>query len=124
MKMKLEKGCISRLSLIVVIIAAGLFVSQRECGAVTYMCSSNPDYFSKRCTVHPYAITKVTDGNVEKGHLVGCQFRSFSCLKIEGKYECRDNFGTAIIPFDFPMTDLKRFCGLLCNNPSCSGNWE
>lgn len=96
------------------------------CGALarTFTCTSNPDYFTKRCTVHPNAITKVVNGMVEKGHLVGCQNKSFSCIKSDGKYQCRDNFGAAIIPFDFPMTDLNRFCSLLCTAPPCSSAWQ
>lgn len=93
--------------------------------AQTLMCPNNPDFFTKRCTVHPYAITRVVNGKVEKGHLVGCQFKSYSCMKMEGGYQCRDNYGgPAVIPFDFPMTDLKRFCSLLCTNPSCTEPWQ
>jgi len=88
--------------------------------AQTFMCPSNPDYFSKRCTVHPNAITKVVNGLVEKGHLVGCQFKSYSCIRENGRYQCRDNYGAAVVPFDFPMTDLKKFCDLLCNSPACT----
>lgn len=103
-----------------------IMVLALPCGALaqTFLCSSNPDYFSKRCTIHPNAITKVTNGLVEKGHLVGCQFKSWSCLKFDGKYQCRDNYGTAVVPFDFPMTDLKRFCNLLCTNPVCTSDWQ
>ena len=92
--------------------------------AQTLMCPNNPDYFTKRCTVHPNAITKVENGLVEKGHLVGCQFKSYSCMRMDGRYQCRDNYGTTVIPFDFPMTDLKRFCSLLCTNPSCTEPWQ
>lgn len=88
------------------------------------MCNSNPDYYSKRCTVHPNAITRVTDGRVEKGHLVGCQFKSYTCIKSNGKYQCADNYGAVKVPFDFAMTDLDKFCTLLCTNPSCTGRWE
>lgn len=102
------------------VIIMSLFVVTATVNAQTFMCTSNPDYFTKRCTVHPNAITKVTNGVVEKGHLVGCQFKSWSCIREEGRYQCRDNFGTTVIPFDFPMTDLKKFCYLLCNNPSCT----
>jgi len=96
------------------------------CGALaqTFTCATNPDYFSKRCTVHPYAITKVVNGVVEKGHLVGCQFKSWSCIREEGRYQCRDNYGSTVIPFDFPMTDLNRFCSLLCTAPPCSETWQ
>ena len=92
--------------------------------AQTFTCTSNPDYFTKRCTIHPNAITKVVNGMVEKGHLVGCQYKSYSCLKHGGNYQCQDNFGTAVIPFNFPMTDLNRFCSLLCTAPPCSGAWQ
>ncbi|MDA8126335.1 MAG: hypothetical protein M0009_14245 [Deltaproteobacteria bacterium] len=106
------------------LVVAALGLWQGRCEAITYMCQSNPDYFSKRCTVHPFSITKVVDGVVEKGHLVGCQFKSYSCLKQDGKYQCRDNYGTTVIPFDFSMNDLKGFCNLLCTNPVCTTGWE
>ena len=104
-----------RTTLLVLVLLSLPFSAQAQ----TFMCASNPDYFTKRCTIHPYAITKVTNGIVEKGHLVGCQFKSYSCLKLDGKYQCRDNYGTAVIPFDFSMNDLKKFCALLCTNPAC-----
>lgn len=104
-----------RTTLFVLVLLSLPFSAQAQ----TFMCASNPDYFTKRCTIHPYAITKVTNGIVEKGHLVGCQFKSYSCLKLDGKYQCRDNYGTAVIPFDFSMNDLKKFCALLCTNPAC-----
>lgn len=88
--------------------------------ARTFICNSNPDYFSKRCTVHPNAITKIVNGMVVKGHLVGCQFKSYSCLG----NKCQDNYGTAAIPFDFPMTDLNKFCSLLCTTPTCTEPWQ
>lgn len=88
--------------------------------ATTLICNSNPDYFTKRCTVHPNAITRIEDGKMIKGHLVGCQFKSFSCFN----NVCKDNFGAAMFPFSFPMTDLDKFCELLCKNPSCTTAWQ
>lgn len=88
--------------------------------ADTFFCSSNTDYFTRRCTVHPNAISRVTDGVATKGHLVGGQYKSFSCIN----NVCRDNFGTAVIPFAFPMTDLAQFCSLLLKSPPCPGKWE
>ena len=88
--------------------------------ADTFFCSSNPDYFTKRCTVHPNAITQVTNGVTTKGHLVGGQYKSYSCIN----NLCKDNFGVAVIPFTFPMTDLTQFCSLLMKAPPCSGRWE
>ncbi len=110
--------------MVVFLLTVALFALPYDALAQTFICNSNPDYFSKRCTIHPNAITKVTNGVVEKGHLVGCQFKSWSCLKLDGRYQCRDNYGTAVIPFDFPMTDLKMFCNLLCTNPACTGDWQ
>ena len=123
MKRSMRRGLVRSLGILTLAVTA-LWLSQGICEAETYMCSSNPDYFSKRCTVHPNAISKVFDGVIEKGHLVGCQFKSYSCMKYEGKYQCRDNFGVAVIPFDFSMNDLKRFCSLLCTNPVCASGWE
>jgi hypothetical protein len=88
--------------------------------AQIFTCNNNPDYFTKRCTIHPNAITKVVKGMVVKGHLVGCQFKSYSCLGTQ----CQDNFGTAVVPFDFPMTDLNSFCSLLCKAPACTELWR
>ena len=88
--------------------------------ARTYMCNSNPDYFTKRCTVHPYAYTKMVDGQAHKGHIVGCQFKSYICM--DGV--CKDNFGSAELPFDFSMDDFTSFCNLLCNNPACDDGWQ
>lgn len=105
-------------TLLIGLLAAGLLPCIAE--AQTFICASNPDYFSRRCTIHPNAITKVVNGVVEKGHLVGCQFKSYSCLRENGRNQCRDNYGSAVIPFDFPMTDLTRFCELLCTNPACA----
>ena len=104
-------------SLLVIGLPAFLFLAvwHADATARTYMCSSNPDYFSKRCTVHPYAVTQRVDGADIKGHLVGCQFKSWTCMQSV----CRDNYGTAQIPFFFPMDDIKQFCYHLCNNPSC-----
>lgn len=108
-----------------VLLTAAVLALAGNSFAQTFICSNNPDYFTKRCTIHPNAITKVVNGMIEKGHLVGCQFKSWSCLKQQdGRYQCRDNYGTAVVPFDFAMTDLNRFCNLLCTAPSCSGAWQ
>lgn len=90
MKRSMRSGLVRSLGILALVVAA-FWLSQGICEAETYMCNSNPDYFSKRCTVHPNAISKVFDGVIEKGHLVGCQFKSYSCMKYEGKYQCRDN---------------------------------
>lgn len=111
-------------SRIVILCVATLLALVSGSFAQTFMCTSNPDYFTKRCTIHPNAITRVVNGMIEKGHLVGCQYKSYSCIKVDGKYQCRDNYGTTMIPFDFPMSDLKSFCNLLCTAPSCTGTWE
>jgi hypothetical protein len=83
--------------------------------AETFTCHKNPDYFTKRCTVHPYAVTKIIDGKVEKGHLVGCQFKSYTCMG----GTCRDNYGSETRPYSIEMEDFKEFCELLCHNPTC-----
>lgn len=114
----------SKSAMIATLLTIVLLTLPPEAWSQTFICSSNPDYFSKRCTIHPNAITKVTNGVVEKGHLVGCQYKSWSCLKLDGKYQCKDNFGTAVVPFDFSMSDLKRFCNLLCTNPACTVDWQ
>lgn len=88
--------------------------------ARSYYCNSNPDYFTKRCTVHPYSYTKMVDGQAHKGHIVGCQFKSYICM--DGL--CKDNFGSAEVPFNFSMDDFTSFCNLLCNNPACDDVWQ
>lgn len=98
------------------LIAALTFLTAGHLFARTFVCQNNPDYFSKRCTLHPYAVTKIVDGKVVKGHLVGCQFKSYTC--IDGI--CRDNYGYSEIPYDISMDDHQGFCSLLCNNPSCN----
>lgn len=127
MEKRFTKSLISQVFVIAILTVVALSTLAADCGAYTFMCVSNPDYFSKRCTVNPDAITKVTDGVVYKGHLVGCQFKSFSCMPKMGSTpaQCRDNFGSAEIPFDFQMSDLEKFCYLLCKNPECSaGGWK
>jgi len=109
-----------RLSSIGVLMAAVLLFPHADSAAQTFICSSNPDYFTKRCSIHPNAITRVINGVAIKGHLVGCQFKSYSCID----NVCKDNFGAAGVPYNFPMTDLSRFCYLLCNAPPCPGKWE
>lgn len=109
------KKAISQMLVTAMLATCTLLAWQYDCHARTFMCYSNPDYFSKRCTIHPYAITKVVDGKAHKGHLVGCQFKSYTCL--DGI--CRDNYGPAQVPFNFSMDDLKGFCYLLCQNPPC-----
>ena len=88
--------------------------------AEVYTCPANRDFFSNRCTVHANAITRVTNGMVNKGHLVGCQSKSFSCIN----GVCSDNFGTGTVPFTFSMDNLAGFCNLLCVNPKCTGTWQ
>jgi hypothetical protein len=120
-----QKGIIMKNpSLTSVLCAVAVLTLASTACAQTFICNNIPDYFTKRCTIHPYAITRVVNGMVEKGHLVGCQFKSWSCLKLDGRYQCKDNYGTAVVPFDFPMTDLSRFCSLLCTAPSCTGTWQ
>jgi MFS family permease len=109
-----------------VMMMAVFSAAQRDCAA-GWFSSDNQDGAGGecRCTVLPNAVTKVSDGVTEKGHLVGCQGKSYACLKFSGKYECRDTSGKAVIPFDFPMTDHFRFCGLLCTTPQCAGGeWK
>lgn len=90
----------------------------------TYICQSDPDYFTKRCTIHPYSITKVIDGVVQKWHLVGCQFKSFSCIN----WKCVDNFWSKLTPyevsFEMPMDSYEEFCNMLCRNPACTDGWK
>ena len=97
-----------------IITATLLFVG--EVSARTLVCNNNPDYFSKRCTIHPYAVTKIVLGQVVKGHLVGCQFKSHTCMN----GICRDNYGYSEIPYFISMDDHPGFCSLLCNNPECT----
>ncbi|MDY0361681.1 MAG: hypothetical protein RBR08_09525 [Desulforegulaceae bacterium] len=101
---------------ILILIAVQIFAAAEKLSAKTFICSQNPDYFSKRCTVHPYAITKVLDGKVVKGHLVTCQFKSFSCIN----GVCKDNYGHFEVPYPFALDNYKDFCSLLCTNPSCN----
>lgn len=101
---------------ILVLIAALTLLTADHLFARSFVCQSNPDYFSKRCTLHPYAVTKIVDGQIVRGHLVGCQFKSYTCM--DGV--CRDNYGTREIPYDISMDDHQGFCSLLCNHPSCS----
>lgn len=109
----MKKAFIGTLLFAVLLAAAG------NVSAVTFSCPSNPDFFSNRCTVHPNAVTRVTDGVVEKGHLVGCQSKSWTCIRSDGRFQCKDNYGSTVVPFSFPMTDLKAFCTLLCTKPEC-----
>ncbi|PTN35951.1 hypothetical protein C6366_10385 [Desulfonatronum sp. SC1] len=83
--------------------------------ARTMICKNDPDYFSKRCTLHPYAVTKVVNGNVVRGHLVGCQFKSYTCMV----GVCEENNGPMQIPYYVSMDHHSGFCDLLCNNPTC-----
>ncbi len=43
--------------------------------------------------------------------------------KLEDRYQCCDNYCSAVIPFGFPMSDLKKSCFLLCTNPICVQTW-
>ncbi|MCW7753398.1 hypothetical protein OOT00_05285 [Desulfobotulus sp. H1] len=101
---------------ILILIAAVILFTAGHLSARTLICQNNPDYFSKRCTLHPYAVTRVVDGQVVKGHLVGCQFKSYTCM--DGV--CRDNYGPLEIPYAISMDDHQGFCRQLCNNPPCS----
>jgi hypothetical protein len=114
-----------RVFVAVIVVIAAFFAAQRDCAAGQ---SSSDDQDAPKakctCTVLPNAVTKVTDGVAEKGHLVGCRGRSYTCLNFNGRYECRDNAGTTVIPFDFPMTEHTKFCSLLCATPECGdGEW-
>ncbi len=109
-----------------VMMMAVFSAAQRDCAA-GWFSSDNQDASKGKCTctVQPNAITKVADGVAEKGHLVGCRGKSYACLKFNGNYECRDNAGKAVVPFDFPMTDHAKFCSLLCATPQCGdGEWK
>ncbi|RJR50190.1 MAG: hypothetical protein C4576_05930 [Desulfobacteraceae bacterium] len=110
-----RNGLCAKLVLILSLSIIPAIASFTHADARTYICKSNPDYFSKRCTIHPYAVTKRVDGQDHKGHLVGCQFKTYTC--IDGI--CRDNYGFAEIPFEFSMDDYAGFCSLLCRNPEC-----
>ncbi|TYT75489.1 hypothetical protein [Desulfobotulus mexicanus] len=101
---------------VLVLIAVVTLMTAGHLFARTLICKDNPDYFSKRCTLHPYAVTRVVDGQVVKGHLVGCQFKSYTCMG----GVCSDNYGHSEIPYDISMDDHQGFCSLLCNNPSCN----
>lgn len=109
-----------RALLALVVLAAVSSPLGQDALAASYQCGSNQDYFTKRCTVHPNSITRIVDGVVKKGHLVGCQFKSYSCL--DG--QCRDNYGSAVIPYSFSQDSLADFCSLLCVNPSCAEAWK
>lgn len=101
---------------VLVLIAVVILLSAGHLSARTLICQNNPDYFSKRCTLHPYAVTQIMNGQIVKGHLIGCQFKSYTCM--DGV--CRDNYGPLEIPYSVSMDDHQGFCSLLCNNPSCN----
>ncbi len=122
---KLNRAVVRVIVTAVVTIAA-FSAAQRDCAA-GWFSSDNQDTSKENCTctVQPNAVTKVADGVTEKGHLIGCQGKSYVCLKFNGNYECRDTSGKAVIPFDFPMTDHAKFCNLLCATPQCAdGEWK
>jgi len=105
-----------RLVLAATLCIAAIFLSSGNLFARTMICNANPDYFSKRCTLHPYAVTKVVAGQIQKSHLIGCQFKSYTC----GNGICQDNYGLQEAFFSHSMDDHQAFCHLLCNNPSCN----
>ncbi|SDB41306.1 hypothetical protein SAMN05660653_01996 [Desulfonatronum thiosulfatophilum] len=100
---------------VILTIAATLLMAG-SLSARTLFCNNNSDYFSKRCTVHPYAVTRVEAGNLVKGHLIGCQFKSYTC--INGL--CQDNYGPFQINYSISMDDHQGFCALLCRDPICT----
>lgn len=108
------RGIIRTVSITILIFAVTL-LEAGSLSAKVLVCNNNPDFFSKKCTVHPYSVTKVVAGNVTRGHLIGCQFKSYTCIN----GICRDNFGTMQIPYSHGMDDLPGFCALLCRTPEC-----
>ena len=107
---------IIRTALVTILILATTLLAVGNLSARTLICNTNEDFFSKRCTIHPYAFAKVVDGNVVKGHLIGCQYKSYTC--INGL--CLDNYGPNQINFSLRMEDHPGFCDLLCRNPMCT----
>lgn len=113
---------IVRTALATVLIITAMLLAAGNLSAGSFVCEGNPDYFTKRCVVHPYVVTKRVDGRDLKGHLVGCQFKSYSC--VDGL--CKDNYNSnQMIPYFIDMNDIKGFCDLLCRNPECpDSGWK
>jgi len=116
-----KKQIFIKLLTVLLLFGAIFYLSSTHCSAqrIRLTCQDNSDPMSNLCTIYVNSITKKANGKTCKGHTVGCQFKSFSCIN----NVCTDNFGTRTVSFDFPMHDHARFCQILCKNPACEGKW-
>ena len=117
-----KKQIFAKLLTVLLLIGTILYLSSPHCSAerISLVCQKNSDPMSNLCTIYVNSITKKVNGKTCKGHTVGCQFKSFSCIN----NICRDNFGTRTVSFDFSVDDHAKFCKLLCRKPACAGEWK
>ena len=53
-----EEMVMNKSAMVAALLTIVLLALPPEAWSQTFICSSNPDYFSKRCTIHPNAIDR------------------------------------------------------------------